>query len=140
MEIDITDLVNSDIDLKNISGSRAELGQDAGKITWNNALNRTEFHYLKTPEAIDTGRDWIKQFGAWKQEEIDAWTYTEINALLLQFIVSELREYLEAKRRCISQAEFRRWEENCGGSIYCDVCQDTGSETEMNRYFFYMQR
>lgn len=37
MELDITHMITDADDMPMLSGSRAELGQDAGSITWNNS-------------------------------------------------------------------------------------------------------
>jgi hypothetical protein len=115
MELDITHLTDQDnVDLMDYSASIAEIGDKAGRETWNNALN-TE-HMLITKDQMEDVKDYIRDFGAWEDEEIDAWDLKETNALLLQFIAGDLREYLEAKE----SDDFDRWNENCGGRIYED--------------------
>lgn len=67
-----------------------ELGEDAGKITWNNA---TEHSYLlDTTDKVEAFENYIKRFGAWDQEEIDKWSLEEKVALLIQFISAKIRE------------------------------------------------
>lgn len=72
------------------SASRAELGDNAGQITWNNAKQAPAC--LKTPEEIEAFRDWVADFGAWSSEEIAAWNATECNALFVQFVAGDIRE------------------------------------------------
>lgn len=74
------------------SGSVAELGENAGEITWNNALDESK----KTPLLDSVGcikaREYFEDFGAWSKEELAAMTDTEINALTLQYISGDIRE------------------------------------------------
>ena len=73
------------------SASRVELGEFAGEITWNNALN-TEHVLLTSDEERDDFRDYVRGFGAWSDEEIASWSDTELNALCVQFIAGDMRE------------------------------------------------
>ena len=90
MEIDITDFARK-AELCEISASRAELGDNAGKITWANAKREAESTNLLKGK-LGAFRDWIEGFGAWDAAEIKAWSAIECNALLLQFIAGDLRE------------------------------------------------
>ena len=90
MEIDITDFVN-DEDPSQFSASQAELGANAGKITWRNAMDHTP-PMLTTPEHFDALRDWARDSGGWDEEERAAWTDQECNALFVQIISGDLRE------------------------------------------------
>lgn len=132
MEIDITEFVNpNDHDLMDYSASCAELGQDAGRITWQNCLDvcdssNTAFTaFVKTEEEKQEARDYFRSFGAWDKEEIENWTDTELNALILSDIAGSLREYLKAKEG----DDFDRWNENNGGKIY---------ESEDGKFWFYL--
>ncbi len=91
MEIDITAFVVDAIPCE-FSASRAELGNDAGKITWNNAKREAVESPLLPPDATRAFNDWIRGFGAWEPEEIESWGATERNALLIQYISGNLRE------------------------------------------------
>jgi hypothetical protein len=122
MELNITRLVN--VDLMNYSASIAEIGDDAGKVTWNNALE-SEIILVFTPEQIAEAKDYFRDFGAWEDEEIDGWSAQETNALVLQFVAGDLREYLEAK----AGDDFEQWNENHGGRIF---------ETEDGQYWYYL--
>lgn len=91
MELNITALV-ADIDPCYYSASRAELGEDAGRITWENSMDRVEeTPILETDEQRQEVRDYFKGYGAW-DDEIAAWTNQELDALLLQEISSNLRK------------------------------------------------
>lgn len=113
MDLNITHLVK--LELRQFSASRMELGEDAGSITWNNAME-SGLVFVSTEEEKQEARDYIRSFGAWDTAEIEAWNDTELNALILQFITGDLREYLDAKK--CGRTEFKKWQENCGGSIY----------------------
>lgn len=90
MELKIKHLINEE--LSNYSASVMELGQNAGRITWDNA-KKSYYVFVSTEEEKQKARDYIKEFGAWDEEEIAAWSDVELNALILQLIVGDLREY-----------------------------------------------
>lgn len=91
MELNITNIVNN-TDPFNYSASNAELGPNAGKITWN-AANRDADELLSGEnfdrEAYDK---YFKGFGAWDKAERDAMSDTEFRALMLQFIAADMRD------------------------------------------------
>ena len=90
MEIKITRLFKT-IDPKQYSASRAELGENAGSITWKNAIDATP-SFLKTANDMQVFRDYMRSFGAWSDSEMKAWSKKECNALLLQLISGDIRE------------------------------------------------
>jgi hypothetical protein len=93
MELDVTHMVKDCDDMPNLSGSVAELGQDASKITWRNSIEYAKANpLLATEDARDEARAWLKDFGAWEAEEIAGWSDTELNALVVQFIAGDIRE------------------------------------------------
>jgi hypothetical protein len=93
MEINVTELVEY-ANCARYSASAYELGPDAAKITWNNAIEACETALLVDSEdEIEELIDWLEDFGAWTREEIEAYSEVELNALLLQFIAGDIREY-----------------------------------------------
>lgn len=92
MEINLTSLIETDMFA--FSHSRAEGGEDAGRNTWNAAKEHvtSEISLLPTEEACQEFRDYMKDFGAWNDEERAAWDAAECNALLLQLIAGDVRE------------------------------------------------
>ena len=75
------------------SASAAELGEDAGKITWANALAYANKHrMLDTEDQLEAFRQFVKDTGGWTQEEISHWTNHELNALFVQFVTGDIRE------------------------------------------------
>ena len=122
MELEISHLL--DLDLTDFSASAMELGENAGQITWSNACD-SGLIFVSTDEEKQAARDYIKDFGAWSDEEINSWSDIELNALILQFISGHLREYLDAKEG----PDFDRWQENNGGNIF---------ETEDGKLYYYL--
>jgi len=98
MEIDITCMFHYPEQIPLMSGSCAELGPEAGYITWENSKLFCENWYfkarpfLKTKEDFEAARDYFREFGAWSKEELDAMPDNEIQALLVQYIAGSIRE------------------------------------------------
>lgn len=92
MGINVTHLVNGSEDMFNFSASAFELGENAGEITWTNAVSYSEEAPLVTEDQLDDVAEWLKDFGAWPEDEIDDMVPTELNALLLQFVAGDIRE------------------------------------------------
>ena len=108
MEIDVTEYVEEH-DCTRYSNSIANSGlQNIGEITWRNAMEETKEHCLVAESEQDTLRDWIRQWGAWDDEEIAKMSNQETNALLLQFIASEIQE--------MAQSVYE--EDSPGGALY----------------------
>lgn len=93
MEIDITKFMNmSDEDLMYFSASQAELGSDAGAVTWDNAMSEAEREPLvHSKEDLESARAYIEEFGVWDEDEISDWSDQEVNALLVQLIAGDIR-------------------------------------------------
>lgn len=93
MELDITDLLARGFEPNKYCASVAMLGNDAGRITWNAAKDDAPAAgLLDTEEKRAAFRDHAREYGAWSDQEIDAWTDTEMTALLLQIIGAEFWE------------------------------------------------
>lgn len=91
LEINVTCLLD-DVDPSEISGSRAERGDNAGQETWQNAIDATAEAPLLKPQERDYARAFFGTFGAWDDDEIEAWTDNELDALVLQYAAGDLRE------------------------------------------------
>ena len=96
MEINITHLVEAG-NMMDYSASVAEIGNNAGRDTWNAAMDEFCPDYgdskpLVTGDDIQTVKDYFGEFGAWDDDERESWTDQEVNALLLQFIAGDIRE------------------------------------------------
>lgn len=115
MDINITCLISENVNLMDYSASKMEIGQDAGNITWSNAI-KSKFKLLTTKDERNAAKNYFKSTGGWSREEIDRLSIKELNALMLQFAAGDLREYLEAQM--MGEEHFKEWEENFGGRIY----------------------
>lgn len=92
MELNISSLMARSADMYLYSASIAEIGEDAGVVTWQNAMDCVEDNPLVKEEDVGEFRDYLRTFGAWWDSEIDAYTIQECNALCLQLIAGEIRE------------------------------------------------
>jgi hypothetical protein len=78
---------------RELSSSVAESGPCAGALTWAASCKASVHHnLLDDDEKRDAFRAWVRNYGGWSAEEIAAWSNTELNALLLQWISGDLRE------------------------------------------------
>ena len=91
MEINITKFFNEECP-KDFSASIAEIGQNAGRDTWNAAMETAEDYEFITTENADEFRDYIRTFGAWEDSEIDGWNLQYCNALFIQMVSGDMRE------------------------------------------------
>lgn len=114
MEINVTKLMAEPADLPTLSGSVAELGEDAGNLTWQNARERAGRQPLLKHSQIAAARDYFATFGAWSADELQSMDEVEINALLIQLVAGDAREYLDAEEA----GKLAEYNENYGGSIY----------------------
>jgi len=93
MDIDVTTLFREGSAI-NYSASAAEIGQDAGRVTWQAALERAAEPpaMLDTPDKIDAMRDHLRGYGAWEDTEVAAWSAAELEAFLIQEVSATMRE------------------------------------------------
>jgi len=74
------------------SASVAEIGPNAGRDTWQAAMeDAPDYNLLNTDEQRDEFRAHVRGSGAWSAEEIAAWSDTELNALFMQLISGDIR-------------------------------------------------
>lgn len=93
MEIDVTHMVEDADSMFNLSGSRAEHGQDAGELTWNNSVAYGHDRPLLTSDAMrDAARAHMKEYGAWSEDEIAAWSEDELQGIICQDVACAIRE------------------------------------------------
>jgi hypothetical protein len=90
-EINITQIVN-EAEHGVYSGSAFELGDNAGRFTWNNCLRDFDNWLELTDDEIAAARDHFAEYGAWNREEIDDWSRDEVTALVFQEINASIRE------------------------------------------------
>jgi hypothetical protein len=92
MELDITRFFNEAAPM-DYNASAAELGQNAGQITWGHAMEDAHvYQLLDDEEKRDAFRAFVKSSGGWDEDEILAFTDQELEALLLQWISGDMRE------------------------------------------------
>ena len=76
-----------------LSGSVAELGPNAGILTWENSKRYAEAHpLLKTPEQIEEAKDYFKGFRAGLKRQSATWSDSEVQAIVVQHIAACVRE------------------------------------------------
>ena len=111
MEIDITSLL--DMDCFQLSHSRAEGGQDAGRNTWNAskaAAAEMRPPLLDTEEKLQAMRDFAESSGGWTADEIAEWSAEEVNALFLQWVAGDCRE---AGADSLDEIDWEEYREDC---------------------------
>ncbi len=92
MEIDITTFFNTTAPM-DYSASAAEIGNDAGRATWQAACDDSDdYMMLASDEKREEFRHYVKGFGAWSEDEIRAWSDQELNALFIQMVSGDMRE------------------------------------------------
>lgn len=92
MEINITRFFNEAAPM-DYSASVAEIGNNAGADTWRAACeDAPDWNLLDTDEKREAFKDHIRGFGAWGDDEIAAWSDTELNALFMQLVAGDMRE------------------------------------------------
>ena len=90
MELKITQFFNA-ADPFSYSASAAEMGIEAGAITWHNAKN-ADFDLLDSEEKRAAFRAFVLASGGWDEAEVNAWADSELNALCIQWVSGEMRE------------------------------------------------
>jgi hypothetical protein len=136
MEIDITDFVTN-CDPFEFSASTAELGANAGPITWKNAkAQAVKLPLLTTAEQLDALRAWANDSGAWDDDEIAAWSPEECTAMFIQLVSGDMRE-MGLDECDLEDFDWDAWRERSdgGGNIYqCDI----ESDKDFGRIFYYL--
>jgi len=90
MELDITDFATTKC-AADYHASVAEIGEGAGKRTWQAAVECR--HMFVTRENRQEFVNHFKGYGAWSEGEINDWPDTELNALVIQEISGQIREF-----------------------------------------------
>ena len=90
MELNITHFFNT-AEPRYYSASQAELGPDAGRITWENARD-SGYNLLDTDDKREAARQHFALYGAWTEEEIAAWSDVELTAITIQDISAAMRD------------------------------------------------
>lgn len=93
MEINITSFFNAGANPKDYSASCAELGDNAGSITWQNALSDAdmpEYQFINTEEKRKAFARYVCELGF--SEDAFKFSPLQLNALFIQLISGDLRE------------------------------------------------
>jgi hypothetical protein len=100
------------------SHSIAEGGPHAGRNTWQ-AAKDADFQLLTTDDAREEFRQHIKDFGAWDDAQIAAYTDNELNALCIQLVSGDIREAgLDASEPDWAAYEACAAEGSCAGNLF----------------------
>ena len=91
-EIDVSPLLASPgFDPWDCSNSAANLGPNAGALTWQ-ASQRAASALALTEEQKEEFRDFVRSSGGWDEEETAAFSDAELTALCVQWIARDIRE------------------------------------------------
>lgn len=93
MELDVTHMVEDADNMIALSGSRAEHGENASRITWANSMLYGHIYpLLKTDDERDAARAHFKEYGAWTADEIDKWSEDELQGMACQEVAAQIRQ------------------------------------------------
>ena len=104
------------------SNNAMTMGQNVGKITWQNAMTVAEsaadWLVSDRAEALAGIVEWAHDTGAWEEEETSKWSDLECLALFVQNVASDLRDHLDSDNltyeECAAKYESTDWEkESC---------------------------
>lgn len=108
-ELNVTHMVEDADSMIELSGSQAEHGQDAGRITWNNSkAYGAQRPLLTTDELRDAARAHFREYGAWTENEIAAWSEEELQAIMCQEVASAIRQMDDDSGR-LSKGDDGQW-------------------------------
>ena len=129
MEFNVTDIIENH-DTAEFSGSVYSSGLDnIGAVTWRRAHEyATESPLATTPDQLAAIADWVAEFGAWDEAEIEAMSDTDLNAMLVQSVAGD-------KNTSEHYDSFEEYSEKEGGRLYqCDIDGDK----DFGQWFYYV--
>ena len=92
MEVDVTELVelhlNGEMPARLCSGSQAELGDNAARITWENSCKVAKEHSIVNSNNREEIVDHFLGYGAWERAEVE----TDVESLAVQEVMSAIRQ------------------------------------------------
>lgn len=77
------------------SASQAELGSEAGNITWKNCQLLADKFDLGERFDHDDACDHFRAYGAWDASEIEGWSTRDVRAMCIQEIAADYRYQTE---------------------------------------------
>lgn len=94
MELNVTPLFShEEHSADSIYNNIMSLGNNAGQITWENALDLADhIRLIKGKAAKKEVIDVLEGYGAWTRSEMSKWTMKELNALVFQLITGDMDE------------------------------------------------
>lgn len=126
MEINITELFNS-ICPSDFSASIAEIGYNAGRDTWLASKEEAEdTQPINTQEQQDAFISHMSNIGYSEADEMQSWSSIELNALFIQLVSGDMREFLagfsiDAENWDWIQYELEVIQGNCCGNMFQGV-------------------
>lgn len=117
LEFDITPLFADKLDAYMLSNSVANLGDNAGRITWDNALEAATEYPLVTDDNRDETIGWLKGWGAWEEGHLMQWNNQSLSALVWQFAADDFREHWEDYISDFNETDFEELNEYDWDSI-----------------------
>lgn len=122
-EIDVSPILTEDCSV--LSASRAELGENAGRITWDNCIALAKRLPLVTDGNRDAAREHFASYGAWDRAEIEGWSDTELSAMIWQEAAASYREFED-----YCEGDYDKYEAACeSGSISGRLFLDRNGKT-----------
>ena len=95
MYFDVTPLFSDKLDAYLLSNSVANLGDNAGRITWLNALAAADEYPLVNDDNREEVIDHLKTYGAWEYGDLLQFNNLSLGALVWQFAASDFRDHWE---------------------------------------------
>jgi hypothetical protein len=123
MEIDVTQFIQSG-SMMDYSASVAEIGADAGRVTWGASVEASEeFNFLPDADALQHFREWLKPWVGWTEEEITDMPDAHLRALCLQWIAGDWRECFDCSPDAADWEDYetRASAGQCQSSFYRDA-------------------
>lgn len=78
-----------------LSNSVTNLGSDVRRRTWNNCIAASDGNLLTTEKMHQDVREWFLEFSPWNESEINSWTQTGLEAIVLQFVAEEINRLID---------------------------------------------
>jgi hypothetical protein len=133
LEFDITPLFSDKLDAYMLSNSVANLGDNAGQITWENALEAAAEYPLATDDNRDEVIDWLKGWGAWSEGDLMQWNNQSLSALVWRFAAADFRDHWADYVSDFNETDFDSLEEYDWESI---TIEESSIYPHEGRFYF----
>jgi hypothetical protein len=128
MEININQYFENELCARDFSASVAEIGNNAGQLTWGYALDEVEDVVLLT--TFEQCAAFIEHMTSMGMDNVDKMNGTELNALFIQLISGDIRES-EGLSECPINWELYEQESEAG-----DISSRIYFGTDNNYYYY----